>query len=97
MDGIGLDLCAGLFYEHRFAMLIMNNGFCRTPVQSIYISGPERKYLKVRKHWRGRYCIIQGLPLIHIRQMRPKLPPDIHLDEEELGVSRQSCSIRSHI
>ena len=23
MDGMGWDLCAGLFYEHRFAMLIM--------------------------------------------------------------------------
>ena len=23
MDGIGWDLCAGLFYEHRFAMLII--------------------------------------------------------------------------
>ena len=22
MDGMGWDLCAGLFYEHRFAMLI---------------------------------------------------------------------------
>ena len=23
MDGMGWDLCAGLFYEHRFAMLII--------------------------------------------------------------------------
>ena len=22
-DGLGLDLCAGLLYEHRFAMLII--------------------------------------------------------------------------
>ena len=47
----------------------------RWPLLSIYISHPERKYPKVRKHWRGRYCIIQGLPLIHIRQMRPELSP----------------------
>ena len=25
MDGMGWDLCAGLFYEHRFAMLIILN------------------------------------------------------------------------
>jgi hypothetical protein len=26
MDGMGLDLCAGLLYEHRFAMLIRGRG-----------------------------------------------------------------------
>ena len=25
MDGMGWDLCAGLFYEHRFAMLITSS------------------------------------------------------------------------
>ena len=25
MDGMGWDLCAGLFYEHRFAMLIIQS------------------------------------------------------------------------
>ena len=25
-DGMGWDLCAGLFYEHRFAMLISSQG-----------------------------------------------------------------------
>ena len=35
--GIGLDLCAGLLYEHRFAMLIRKAGPDLTVSPSLYL------------------------------------------------------------
>ena len=36
-SGIGLDLCAGLFYEHRFAMLIKRQQELKCDIISTYI------------------------------------------------------------
>ena len=55
--GLGWDLCTGLFYEHRFAMLIM------CPYVRVWVRMPtcvsNKKYADIHHPWVQLKCFIQ--------------------------------------
>ena len=46
-DGMGWDLCAGLLYEHRFAMLINSGG-------SLECMELLLEIMRIRRKWTGK-------------------------------------------
>ena len=53
--GIGLDLCVGLFYEHRFAVLINDRKVVLSCTEKESLSCNLRKIILGEQHRRKRF------------------------------------------